>query len=254
MVLHLKSSSRSSTIPKIVAISGHFIFTGNWHFVNILNDTFFSHRALAYALEATVVQQLIYRVSSRISYARGGGGEKCDVIACIFVCYTERSMNYKVRFSCAAIVVVRMLQNRRRNEKKIWKPFVQCRKRWKEYHNNHKNGNHFLNARLENYLLVSDPTYRLGEQREDREEKKHTHKPKQVSRRRRRRRCQSQNQSSMHIAHTNDALQIYYTSNALLFCWLTFYELHQRRRLFEEDEKKTLEMKRAAIDIVEQRL
>lgn len=38
------------------------------------------------------------------------------------------------------------------------------------------------------------------------------------------------------------------------FCWLTFYELHQRRRLFEEDEKKTLEMKRAAIDIVEQRL
>lgn len=129
---------------------------------------------------------------------------------------------------------------------------MQCRKRWKEYHNNHKNGNHFLNARLENYLLVSDPTYRLGEQREDREEKKHTHKPKQVSRRRRR--CQSQNQSSMHIAHTNDALQIYYTSNALLFCWLTFYELHQRRRLFEEDEKKTLEMKRAAIDIVEQRL
>lgn len=120
MVLHLKSSSRSSTIPKIVAISGHFIFTGNWHFVNILNDTFFSHRALAYALEATVVQQLIYRVSSRILYARGGG-EKYDVIACIFVCYTERSMNYKVRFSCAAIVVVRMLQNRRRNEKKNMK-------------------------------------------------------------------------------------------------------------------------------------
>lgn len=37
-------------------------------------------------------------------------------------------------------------------------------KRRREYHNNNKNGNHFLNVRLENYLLVSDPTYVLKKQ------------------------------------------------------------------------------------------
>lgn len=41
--------------------------------------------------------------------------------------------------------------------------FVQFRKRCEEYYNNHKNENHFLNACscLENYLLVSNPTFIL---------------------------------------------------------------------------------------------
>lgn len=127
---------------------------------------------------------------------------------------------------------------------------MQCRKRWKEYHNNHKNGNHFLNARLENYLLVSDPTYRLGEQREDREEKKHTHTNQSKS-------AAAANRKTKAACTLHTQMTLYkFTTHQMrcFFCWLTFYELHQRRRLFEEDEKKTLEMKRAAIDIVEQRL
>lgn len=67
------------------------------------------------------------------------------------------------------------------------KHFVQSRKRWKEYHNNHKNGNHFLNARLENYLLVSDPTYVLKKQTTtttsstNTTEKKHTQKKSEAA-------------------------------------------------------------------------
>lgn len=41
-------------------------------------------------------------------------------------------------------------------------------KRRREYHNNNKNGNHFLNVRLENYLLVSDPTYVLKKKQQHR--------------------------------------------------------------------------------------